>query len=79
LANPRKHETFQIEVGIAQSITFSVNIARIHANAISKDDVMQDFHFRLMEFTFLQFGVKSNLSKFLQNEMYMVFMVLHVS
>jgi hypothetical protein len=31
-----------------------------------------------MEFTLLQFGVKSNLLKLIQNKMYMVLMVLHV-
>jgi hypothetical protein len=31
-----------------------------------------------MEFTLLQFGVKSNFPKFIQNKMYMVLMVLHV-
>jgi hypothetical protein len=36
----------------------------IHVNAISRDDVTQEFHFRLMEFTLLQFGVKFNLLKF---------------
>jgi hypothetical protein len=31
-----------------------------------------------MEFTFLEFGVKSNLPKLFQNQTYMAFMVLHV-
>jgi hypothetical protein len=31
-----------------------------------------------MEITLLQFGIKSNLLKLLQNQMYMVLMVLHV-
>jgi hypothetical protein len=31
-----------------------------------------------MEFTFLQFGVKSNFPKLFQNKTYMVFVVLHV-
>ncbi len=30
-----------------------LNLARIHANAISKDDVTKEFHFSLMKFTFL--------------------------
>ncbi len=54
------------------------NFTRIHVNAIFGDDVTQKFHFRLMEFTILQFGVKSNLPKLFQNHMYMAFMVFHV-
>jgi hypothetical protein len=59
-------------------INNGLNFTRIHANAISRDDVTQEFHFKLVEFTFFQFGIKSNLSKLLQNQTYMVFMVLHV-
>jgi hypothetical protein len=55
-----------------------INLARIHANAISRDDATQEFHFRLIEFTFLQFGLKSNLLKLLQNETYMLLIILHV-
>jgi hypothetical protein len=47
-------------------------------NAISRDDVTQEFQFRLMEFTFFQFGTKFNFPKLFQNQMEMVFMVLHV-
>jgi hypothetical protein len=59
-------------------INNGLNLARIHVNAISRDDVTQEFHFRLMEFTLLQFGLKSNLSKLFQNETYMSLMVVHV-
>jgi hypothetical protein len=31
---------------------------KIHVNATSKDDVTQEFHFKLMEFKIFQFGVK---------------------
>jgi len=55
-----------------------LNFTRIHANVIFRNDITQEFHFRLMEFTFLQFGVKSNLPKLLQNYMYMAFMVFNV-
>jgi len=48
-------------------INNGLNLTRIHANVISKDDVTQEFHFKLMEFTFFQFGIKSNFSKFFQN------------
>jgi hypothetical protein len=37
-----------------------LNLVKIHANAISKNDITQKFHFRLMKFTFFQFGIKSN-------------------
>jgi hypothetical protein len=30
-----------------------LNLTRIHANAISKDDVTKEFHFGLMKLTFL--------------------------
>ncbi len=58
-------------------INNGLNLARIHVNAISRDDVTQEFHFRLMEFTLLQFGLKSNLLKLSQNETYMSLMVVH--
>jgi hypothetical protein len=48
-------------------INNGLNLTRIHANAISKDNITQKFHFRLMEFTLFQFGIKSNLLKLLQN------------
>jgi hypothetical protein len=34
-------------------INNGLNLMKIHANAISKDDITQKFHFKLMEFTFL--------------------------
>ncbi len=37
-----------------------LNLMKIHASAISKDVVTQKLHFKLMEFTLLQFGIKSN-------------------
>jgi hypothetical protein len=48
-------------------INNGLNFTRIRVNAIFRDDVTQEFHFKLMEFTLFQFGVKSNLSKLLQN------------
>jgi hypothetical protein len=39
-----------------------LNLVKIHANAISRNDVTQKFHFKLMEFAFFQFGIKSNFS-----------------
>jgi hypothetical protein len=30
-----------------------LNFTRIHANAFSKDDITQEFHLKLIEFTFL--------------------------
>jgi len=39
-----------------------MNLMKIHANAISRDDVTKEFHFRLMKFT-LQFGLKFNFPK----------------
>jgi hypothetical protein len=48
-------------------INNGLNFMKIHVNAISRNDVTQEFHFKLIEFTLLQFGVKSNLLKLLQN------------
>ncbi len=45
-------------------INNGLNLTKIHENAISRNYVTQEFHFRLMEFTLLQCGVKSNLPKF---------------
>jgi hypothetical protein len=45
-----------------------LNLAKIHANAISKDDVAKEFHFGLMKFTFLQFGIKFNFPELVQNK-----------
>ncbi len=55
-----------------------LNLMKVHANAISKNNITQEFHFKFMESTFFQFGIKINFSKFFQNNMYMVFMVCHV-
>ncbi len=51
---------------------------KVHANVISKDDVTQKFHFKLMEFPFLQLGIKSNFPKLFQHKMYMVLMICHI-
>jgi hypothetical protein len=34
-----------------------LNLARIYANAISWDNVTQEFHFKLIKFTLFQFGI----------------------
>jgi hypothetical protein len=59
-------------------INNGLKLTRIHTNAIFRDDVTEKFHFRLMELTLFQFGIKSNLFKLLQNQTYMAFMVFHV-
>jgi len=51
---------------------------KVHVNIISKNNITQEFHLRLMEFTFLQFSIKINFSELFENKMYMVFMVCHV-
>jgi hypothetical protein len=51
---------------------------KVHANAISKNNVTKEFHFRLMESTLFQFGIKTNFSKLFQNNTYMALMVCHV-
>jgi len=44
-------------------INNGLNFMKIHVNTISKDDVTEKFNLKLMEFTLLQFGIKSHLSK----------------
>jgi hypothetical protein len=48
-------------------INNGLNLTRINVNAFSRNDVTQKFRSRLMEFALLQFGVKSNVPKLLQN------------
>jgi hypothetical protein len=55
-----------------------LNLTRVHMNAISPNNITQEFHLRLMEFTFFQFGIKTNFSELFQNKMYMALMVCHV-
>ncbi len=75
----KSNKTFDISNRSWSSpINNGLNLMRIHSNAILKNDVIQKFHFRLMEFTFLQFGVKFNFPKLFQNKTYMAFVVLHV-
>ncbi len=38
-------------------INNGLNLARIYANAISWDNVTQEFHFKLIKFTLFQFGI----------------------
>ncbi len=55
-----------------------LNLIRVHVNAISKNNITQEFHLRLMESTLFQFGIRTNLSKLCQNKICMVLMVCHV-
>jgi hypothetical protein len=55
-----------------------LDLMRIHANAISKNNILKEFHFDAMEFAFLQLGVKSNLFELVQNKSNMSFMFLYV-
>ncbi len=59
-------------------INNGLDLTRVHENVISRNDVVQEFHFRLIEFTFLQIGIKFNFLKLLQHKTYMVFMICHV-
>jgi hypothetical protein len=51
---------------------------KIYANAISRNNILKEFHFGVMEFTFLQLNVKFNLFELVQNILNMSFMFLHV-
>ncbi len=53
-------------------------LTKVHMNAISKNNMTQEFHFRLMESTLLQFGIKTSFSKFYQNKPCMPCKVCHI-
>ncbi len=55
-----------------------LNLPRIHANTISKDDVIKEFHFDLMKFTFLHFGIKFDFLKLVQNKSNISFVLFQV-
>jgi hypothetical protein len=52
-----------------------INLVRIHVNIIFRDDVVEEFHFGLMKFTFIQLGIKSNFPKLVQNKSNMLLML----
>ncbi len=54
------------------------NLAKIHAHTIFKNDVVEEFHFYLMEFTFLRFGIKWNFLLACPKQVEMVFMLCQV-
>jgi len=39
-----------------------LDLMRIHAYIIFRNNIFKEFHFDFMEFTFLQFNIKSNFS-----------------
>jgi hypothetical protein len=47
-------------------------------NAIFKDNILEEFCFGLMEFTFFQLNVEFNFFKLVPNKSNMLFMFLHV-
>jgi hypothetical protein len=51
---------------------------KIHANVISKNNIIANFHFNLIQFTFLQLNVKSNFFKLIENKLNMSLIFLHV-
>jgi hypothetical protein len=53
-----------------------LNLAKIHVNAIFRDDVAKEFHFGLMKFTFFQLDIKFDFPKLIQNKLNMLFMFL---
>ncbi len=47
-------------------------------HTISKNDVVEKFHFDLMKFTFFQLGIKFDFSKLVQNNLNMSSMLFQV-
>jgi hypothetical protein len=45
-----------------------LDLMRIHAYIIFKNNIFKEFHFDFMEFTFLQFSIKSNFFELVQNK-----------
>jgi hypothetical protein len=43
-------------------------LAKIQVHTISINDVIKEFHFNLMQLTFLQLGIKSNFLELVQNK-----------
>jgi hypothetical protein len=55
-----------------------LDLRRIHVNAISRNNILEEFHFSLMEFTFIQLSIESNFFELVQNKSNMLFMFLLV-
>jgi hypothetical protein len=55
-----------------------LNLKRIHVNAISRNNILEKFHFNLIEFAFPQLNVESNFFELDQNKSNMSFMFLFV-
>jgi hypothetical protein len=53
-----------------------LDLRRIHVNAISKNNIFEEFHFSLMEFAFLQLNIESNFFELVQNKSNISFMFL---
>ncbi len=64
MANPTKHWTLNINWG--KPFHNGLNLTKVHANVISKNNITQEFHFKLMESTPFQ------------NKTYMALLVYHV-
>jgi hypothetical protein len=56
----------------------SLNLAKIHVHTISINNVIKEFHFNLMKFTFIQFGIKFNFLELVQNKSNTLFMLFKV-
>ncbi len=73
------HDTLNISNRSYNSlINNGLILINIHVNVIFRDEITQEYHFRLMEFTLFQFGIKSNFPKFFQIQMYMALIIFHV-
>jgi hypothetical protein len=53
-----------------------LNLRRIDVNPISRNNILEKFHFNLMEFAFLQLNVESNFFELVQNKSNMSFVFL---
>jgi hypothetical protein len=75
----RAHDTLDISNrNYSSLINNGLILINIHVNVIFRDEITQEYHFRLMEFTLFQFVIKSNFLKLFQIQMYMALIVLHV-
>ncbi len=66
------------DISWGNQIHNGLNLVRIYANVIFKDDVLKEFQFGLMKFTFFQFVVEFDFFGLVHNKSHMSFMFFHI-
>jgi hypothetical protein len=60
--NPKKTLNI-LNISWGSPIHNGLNLMKVHMNTISKNNIIQEFNFRLMESTLPQFGINTNFLK----------------